>query len=103
MEEKDKRKIETFTTMESGFEPEEKYNIVDISETESGAICFSRLRTGSESFVYLYPDQVEALKKFLSIPLVQSVCEICEEEKECKEFKGNGYKVWICQKCLDEE
>lgn len=28
-------------------------------------------------------------------------CEICEKERECAEFVGEGYRVWICRHCLE--
>ena len=33
---------------------------------------------------------------------IKSICDMCEEEKECYEFEGVGYRVWICEECLSE-
>jgi len=97
--EDDKRSIVTHTKMEEGFDEDYKYNNTKIGETESGALYFSA-QDGSQRFIYLYADQVEELKKFL---LNISVCDVCEEEKECIEFKGEGYKAWVCKECLEEK
>lgn len=62
--EKERRKIEVATKLEEGFDEDYQYNKVRISEYDDGALSFSDTQ-GGENWIYLYPDQVEALKHFL--------------------------------------
>jgi hypothetical protein len=57
------KEVETHTLMEEGFDPEYEYNKVNIIEYSNGAIGI--FKVGGEDWIYLYPDQVEVLKKFI--------------------------------------
>jgi hypothetical protein len=57
------KEIEIFTIQETGFMPEDEYNKITMSEYSDGSMSFSDTHT--EGWIYLYPDQVKELKKFL--------------------------------------
>ena len=55
---------EVATKMEPAFDEDYQYNKLKFASYDDGAVSLSETQ-GGESWIYLYPDQVEALKVFL--------------------------------------
>lgn len=90
---KDKKKIMVATKMESGFDDEEKYNEIGIAILNNGALSIHN--ASRDSHIYLYPDQVEALKQFLNEKEnTKLVCSKCKGTYEVLCY-DNG----LCDKC----
>ncbi len=49
--------------MEKGYD--EPYNEIRVQEYSDGAVVFDDFERNGESHIYLYPDQVKAVKRFL--------------------------------------